>query len=84
METISQKFNEFHRKNPNVYLLFKQYAYEAHLRGEHKLGAKHIIEQIRWREKVKVSNMFTSRYVRKFVQDFPSYACLFVLRPINE
>ena len=84
LTSINRKFMEYHRQNPNVYLKFKEIAYEMHIMGETKLGAKHITEIMRWRYKIKVSNLFTSRYARMFTQQFPSYRNLFILKPINE
>jgi hypothetical protein len=84
LNSINGKFLEFHKKNPNIYLMFKSVAYELHLAGETRLGSKYITELMRYKFKVRVNNLFTSRYARKFVQEFPSYKSLFILKPINE
>ena len=43
-----QRFCEFHRDNPTVWALFKQFAYQARSTGRERFGARMIGERIRW------------------------------------
>ena len=47
-KSIEDRFNDFNRKNPKVYELFKKFALEAIRNGHNKLGSKMIVERIRW------------------------------------
>ena len=86
-KTIQQKFNEFDNKNPLVYSLFKQQVQKAISRGKKKLSSKTILGFIRWNltlatsgDEFKINDIFTSRYARKYVSQFPEHKDVFEFR----
>ena len=46
--TLDQQFDNYHKKNPKVYDLFKRFAYEALRSGHHHFGAKAIMGRVRY------------------------------------
>jgi hypothetical protein len=47
-KTIQTAFEDFHKKNPKVYEMFKKYALEAIKKGKKKISFKLIMNVIRW------------------------------------
>lgn len=47
-KSIDQAFREFHRKNPEVYTKFKEFALKAINSGKKKVSFKLIMNVIRW------------------------------------
>jgi len=87
---ISEAFAAFDAENPAVYELFKRFADELRARGQTGIGAKMIVERIRWEMAVettgadfKVSNNFTAHYARKLVAERPEFADLFEMRRLR-
>ena len=81
---FTKAFKEFHSENPQVYELFKEYAFEAMAAGMRHLSSKLIIERIRWESMITttdvpytVSNNHTPDYARLFMLDFPEYKGFF-------
>ena len=88
--TIQEKFDTFNKENPIVYSLFKQQALKAINKGRKKISAKQLIEFIRWniqfqvtKEDFKINNSFTSRYARKFVEEFEDHKDVFEFRTLT-
>lgn len=88
--TIQEKFDAFNEENPIVYSLFKQQALKAINKGKTKISAKALIEFIRWEiqfqvtaEDFKINNSFTSRFARKFVEDFEYHKDVFEFRTLS-
>lgn len=89
--TIQERFELFDRAHPDIYALFRQYAYELLRAGRKRYGAKSIIERIRWHmatsgkqdEDWKINNVYTSRYVRKLVEEHPEFEGFFELRKLQ-
>lgn len=87
MNTIAHsRFNVFHDENPEVYALFCRFTMEA-IRSGQKVGAKAIIERIRWESVVvtkgsqfKINNSWTAYYARLFIADHPHHARFFEIR----
>ncbi len=80
-------FNEYHEKNPHVYELFKRFTFEKIRQGYKHLGAKAVMERIRWESPIKtdgsefkVNNNHPAYYARLFMRDFPQHQGLFQLR----
>ena len=76
---IDHKFAEFDRQHPEVYQHFCRLAKKAMSYGRERIGAKQIIEVIRWEvfldhedREFKINNNFTSRYARKFMKEHNS------------
>jgi hypothetical protein len=88
--TIQKKFEEFDTKNPLVWSLFKQQVFKAISKGKKKLSAKTILGFIRWNltltttgDEFKINDIFTSRYARKYIEQFPQHKEVFNLRNLR-
>ena len=96
--TVQAKFAAFHAANPEVYNLYKRFAYELIQRGCARLSSKLIIERIRWETAVQTTgagwnaagktkflldNRYTCWYSRQFIADFPNLADRFEIREIK-
>lgn len=81
MPTLMERFNQYHRDNPQVYELFKKFTFMAIRRGHNRLSAWMIVNRIRWEtsietfsvEEYKISNDYIALYARKFMSDYPEY-----------
>lgn len=88
---IRKRFEDFHLQHPNVYLLFEKFAVALIAKGHKKLGAKMIIERIRWEyatnskddQGFKINNDFTAHYSRMFIRNHPQYKEYFEFREIK-
>lgn len=85
-----QAFEKFHSDNPNVYALFKRFAFQLMNAGVKKMGAKLIIERIRYETAIKtkgddfkINNNHTCYYSRLFIFDYPEYKRYFTFKSIN-
>ena len=84
---LREKFEEYHKRNPEVYELFRKYTIRAIQSGYKHFGSQMIIEKIRWHSGVvkgdhdfKINNDFAAFYSRMFVLEYPSYADYFRTR----
>ena len=90
--SIYQAFILFHTKYPRVYELFTAYCLQLIRGGHKKIGAKMVIERIRWEfatgskdaQGFKINNNFTAHYVRLFQQNYRDYAGYFETRSIRK
>lgn len=87
MSHLQEQFNEFHKKNPQVYEMFRRFTYQAIDAGRKDFGAKCVVERIRWSSMVettgdtfKINNNFTSFYARMFMDSHPEHYGLFQTR----
>jgi hypothetical protein len=90
---IRQRFEEFHLTHPQVYLMFERFALALINKGHKKLGAKMIIERIRWEitfeqkpedeRGFKINNDFVAHYARMFIKNHPQYKDYFEFRIIK-
>lgn len=88
---IYNRFLDFHIKYPTVYRLFEKFAIQLIEHGHTKLGAKMIIERIRWEYATdskdehgfKINNDFTAHYARWFIKLHPEYKNYFEFREIK-
>jgi len=85
-----QKFKAYHLDRPEILELFTEYAKMMHQTGRNHYSAKCIIERIRWDQdlrypdtKFKISNSFTSLYVRLFIYLNPEFIDFFQLKPVR-
>jgi hypothetical protein len=87
-QTISDRFEEFHKANPAVYstlvYLAKQWARRT---GGRKLGIKTLFERARWELQLdttdpdlKLNNSFTAFYARLIMANEPDLEGMFDLR----
>ena len=89
--TKREKFNTFHRDNPDVYKSFKKFAFELINAGCKHLGAKQIIERIRFETTIqtqgdpefKINNNHTCFYSREFCREFPEHLDKFKFKTIQ-
>ncbi len=83
MITNRQKFDEYHKNNPEIYRAFKTFAFQAISAGREHLGACLIIERIRWEtmisvsDDLKISDFAKPFYARMFMTDYPQFKGFF-------
>lgn len=85
-EAVEQQFLKFHSEHPEVYELFKKYAYEARRRfGRYSVNG--IFEAIRWEThgkfsdgQFKLNNNLRSAFARKLIEDDESFRSFFEIR----
>jgi hypothetical protein len=82
-----RKFRKFHDTNPQVYELFKRFAFDAMNQGHHRLSSEMIINRIRWETKVvttdydyKINNDYKPFYSRLFIEQYPRHKAFFQCR----
>lgn len=89
-KSLDQKFAEYHANNPHIYEKFVAYAEQLKDAGRTRIGAKAIVERIRWDSlvaafhgKFKINNAYTSRYVRLLSKSRPDLAVMFATRKLK-
>jgi len=91
MATLTQRFNQYHRDNPQVYELFKKFTFMAIRRGHNRLSAWMIANRIRWETSIetfsvdeyKISNDYIALYARMFMSDHPEYNGFFRIKEMK-
>lgn len=89
--SIQERFEEFDAAHPDVYVLFRRFALELIAVGRRRIGAKLLIERIRWHYvtssagsgEFKINNVFSSRYARKLIAERPEFADVFEVRQLQ-
>lgn len=88
--TIQERFEAFHAANPGVYVALLGLVMEMRARGVRRYGMKGLFEILRWRyamhtqgDEYKLNNIFTSRYARLLVSEFPDLLDFFELRELK-
>jgi hypothetical protein len=91
--TIQQRFELYHRRHPEVWELFVQFAEAAKRAGRRHYSSRAILHRIRWEREVdqradesfKISNLWSSRYARLLISTDPDrWDGFFDLREIKE
>lgn len=89
-ETIQQRFESFHAKNPWVYKVLVNNTRMWVNRGHKRIGIKMLAEVLRWQygmatvgDDFKLNNNFTSRYVRLIIAEHPEFADVFETRVLR-
>jgi hypothetical protein len=90
-QTIQQAFEAFHAANPWVYRAFERLTGDWIERGRTRIGIGMLTEVIRWQygrqtvsaDGFKINNNFRSRYVRRLIEDHPSWADAFETRELK-
>jgi len=84
-------FMRFHKSHPEVYDFFCNAAVQARMKGYSKIGARLLIERVRWecyierkRENYKINNNNFPFYARIFVLNHPEYDGFFEFRKLKE
>lgn len=89
--TIQERFEAFHKLNPQVYTALRALALEMVRNGVRQYGIKGLTELLRWQfaiqtkgEAFKICNSYTSRYARLLMKQEPELAGFFELRELRE
>jgi len=90
-DLIQINFEQFHRDNPGVFILWDRFTREAIAMGLEHGSAGLVAERIRWEtsivtrgEPVKINNNYRSRYARLWEQENPEYRGFFRKRSLAE
>lgn len=89
--TIQERFERFHAAHPDIYALFRRFAFELKAAGRQHYGAKSLFERIRWHYATsssygpdfKLNNVFSSRYARLLISDHPEFDGFFAVRRLR-
>lgn len=88
--SIQDRFESFHRANPQVYAALRSLAFQMIGNGVRQYGIKGLFEILRWQfalqtngEPFRLSNDFTSRYARLLVKNNPELDGFFTLRELR-
>ena len=92
--TIREKFEQFHKENPQVLEALVLVARRAKKRGMTRVGINHLSEIIRWEMWVptaadqhspyKLCNTYRPYYARLIAETHPDLADLFEFRQLHE
>ena len=84
---LIREFEAFHAKNPEVYGLFKRFAYEALRRHHERFSADMVLHRVRWEtgvvthgELFKINNNYSAFYSRLFMLQHPAHQGFFRCR----
>jgi len=88
---IQEAFERFDNRHPEVYELFVKFVREILAAGHNHYSAHAILLRIRWHydidpdhnEDFKLNNNYSSRYARKFVEDYPMHKDFFTFRSLT-
>ena len=86
-----ENFEEFHKNNPKIYILFIKFTNMVIERKRKYYSAKAIFHRIRWESMIssdthqlladyKIDDGWISHYARKFMDDFPQHSGFFQTR----
>ncbi len=85
---MREKFDRFDTENPQVWEMFKRFAFEAIRNGHKALSVCLVIERIRWETTIsttdpdfKITNTYKPFYARKFHKEYPMYDGIFRTKP---
>lgn len=90
--TSADKFEEFHRLNPQVYSTLESMTRELVNRGRGKIGIKMLFEVLRWNyymstndpnSDFKINNNYAPYYARLILENHPEWDGIFELRTIR-
>jgi hypothetical protein len=90
--TIQEQFEEFHRRNPEVFALLERFTQQVVDRGRRKIGIRMLWERVRWEVMLstedpcsdyKINDHYHSRYVRLLIKAHPEWESLFELRKLR-
>jgi hypothetical protein len=83
-DQLFAKFVEYHMKNPRVWALFKQYAFDRIHAGHDHYSSDAIIQRIRWEtetpttgSRFKIMAFYRAYYARMFHVAFPDHGAFF-------
>lgn len=77
---LQDRFEQFHQRNPHVYLELEALAQQWFHAGHHVVGMKMLWEALRWNTGIRTSgdswrlnNSWTSRYARMLLENHPEW-----------
>jgi hypothetical protein len=86
-QTIAERFEAFHARNPQVYAALRDMALELHARGHRQYGIKALYEVLRFNaamqthgDTFKLNNDFTALYARLLMEQEPKLKGFFEIR----
>jgi hypothetical protein len=88
----AEKFEEFHRLNPQVALALENMAADLILRGRKRVGIKMLMEVLRWNYQMKtedpnsdfkINNNYAPYYSRLLIERHPDWVDVFELRQLR-
>lgn len=90
-KVLEEKFETYHKENPQLYKLFERFAREALSSGYKTFSAYAIFERIRWHVAIetvgdpfKLNNNYRPYYARKLMFDQPEFEGFFNTRSLQE
>jgi hypothetical protein len=90
IDNMDDRFWEYHRANPHVFILFARFAMQVKHNGHDHYSAKAIFERVRWHfsvettgEDFKLNNNYTSRYARLLAEEYPEFEGFFRNRELS-
>ena len=90
--TIQERFEDFHKRHPEVYAYLVALCFELKRRGFRHYGVRPLYERARWHfqvekdlgEEFKLNDHYISRYARLIVAQYPEeFGELFELRRLR-
>tara|TARA_R110000751_G_scaffold47468_1_gene106278 strand:- start:82 stop:456 length:375 start_codon:yes stop_codon:yes gene_type:complete len=89
-EEKKKKWWKWHKKNPQVWVLFQRFTFEAIKSGHKNYSHWAIIQRIRWETDIvtkgdsfKISNDWIAYYARYFIHTYPDYKGFFRTKPLK-
>lgn len=88
----AEKFEQFHKLNPQVALSLENMAQDLIRRGRKRVGIKMLLEVLRWNYQMKtddpnsdfkINNNYAPYYARLLIERHPTWADVFELRMIR-
>jgi hypothetical protein len=90
--THAEKFEEFHKQNPQVLVMLEQLANEMISRGRRRVGIGLLCEVLRWNyymqtdepnSEFKLNNNYRPHYARLLIERHPNWADVFETRNLR-
>ncbi len=86
--TIAERFEWFHRQHPEVYEMYRRFAYQLLRAGCKRGSTQQILGRIRWETALnpghdggfKVNEVYKKHYAKKLVDEDPAFAEFFEFR----
>lgn len=92
-KTIDQYFEQYVKDNPDIYGYYVSFAIAWLKSGARKISSKQIIGRIRWELEVetkgseaicrKINDIYSSRFSRLFISEYPEYSERFEFRELR-
>lgn len=87
-DSIAARFAKFHTQHPEVYALYKKFAYQLLHSGCRRGSTQQILGRVRWESALnpehdggfKVNEVFKKHYAKMLVADDPVFAGFFEFR----